>query len=251
MTSYFVAGASRGLGRELVNQLSQHSSTSIVYAGVRNPSAAPQNFSSDPKIHIVPLDVLLQSDVDAAVETVQKTTGSLDVLIFNAGAATGAFVAQCSTEQLQQMFDLNTVAPHRLIQAFLPLVRAGLQKKIVVMSSNAGSFSAIRPLARQGGPTGAYGVSKASLNFLVMLYAADLTPAEGILFASLDPGVVETTGARDWLNENPVLEETLKGAGLHPISAQESVAGVLKVVEGLTEERSGDFLSWKGDVLPY
>lgn len=251
MTSYLVAGAGRGIGRGLVDQLSQLSSTSIVYAGVRNPSAAPENFSSNPKIHIVQLDVLRPSDVDAAVETVRKTTGSLDVLIVNAGAGTGAFIAQCSTEQIQQMLDINTVAPHRLIQAFLPLVRAGVQKKIIVVGSSAGSFGLFRPVASEGFSMGAYGVSKASLHFMVMLYAAELTPAEGILFASVHPGDVDTTGARDFLNESPGLKEKLEESGRPLISVRESVEGVLKVVEGLTKERSGDLLAWNGDVLPY
>lgn len=251
MTSYLVAGASRSIGRELVDQLSQLSSTSIVYAGVRNPSAAPENFSSNPKIHIVQLDVLRQSDVDAAVEAVRKTTGSLDVLIVNAGAGTGAFIAQCSTEQIQQMLDINTVAPHRLIQAYLPLVRAGVQKKIIVVGSTAGSFGVLRPIAGEGFSSGAYGVSKASLHFMVMLYAAELTSAEGILFASVHPGEVDTTGARDFLSETPGFKEKLEESGRPLLSVQESVEGVLKVVEGLTRERSGDLLAWNGDVLPY
>lgn len=251
MTSYLIAGAGRGIGCEMVNQLSQLSSTSIVYAGVRNPSAAPENFSSDPKIHTVQLDVLSQSDVDAAVETVRKTTGSLDVLIINAGAGTGGFVSQCSIQQIQEMFDINTLAPHRLIQAFLPLVRAGVQKKIIALGSGAGSFGLFRPMAREGIPCGAYGISKASLHFMMMLYAAEMTPAEGILFATADPGFVGTTGALDWMNQSPGVKEKLEGKGLQMIPIQQSVEGILKVVGELTEERSGEILAWDGSILPY
>lgn len=251
MTTYLIAGAGRGIGCEIVNQLSQLSSTSLVYAGVRNPSTAPENFSSHPKIHTVQLDVTHQSDVDAAVETVRKTTGSLDVLIINAGAGTGAYVAQCSTEQIQEMLDVNTIAPHRLIQAFLPLVRAGVQKKIIAVGTSVGSFGLCRPMAREGLPSGAYGISKASLHFMVMLYAAELTPAEGILFASVHPGNVDTAGARDFINSIPGFLEKVKESGFVMISPRESVEGILKVVEGLTEERSGDLLAHTGEVLPY
>ncbi|MCJ1423021.1 hypothetical protein MMC29_000902 [Sticta canariensis] len=249
MTSYLVTGASRGIGSELVSQLSQQSSTSVVYAGVRNPSAAPETFSSNPKIHIIQLDVLRQSDVDAAAETIRKHTGSLDVLISNAGTGTGVFLAKCSTELIQENLEINTVAPHRLIQAFLPLVRAGVQKKIVAIGSDAGSFGLFRPLAQQGAVSGAYGISKASLHFMLMHYAAELTLAEGILFASVDPGVVDTTGARDFLNLSPGSLEKLEEGGFHMTSPQESAEGILKVVEGLTKERSGDFLVWNEGVL--
>ncbi|MCJ1464105.1 hypothetical protein MMC07_002718 [Pseudocyphellaria aurata] len=251
MTSYLIAGASRSIGCEMVNQLSKLSSTSIVYAGVRNPSAAPENFSSDPKIHTVQLDVLSQSDVDAAVETVQKTTGSIDVLIINAGAATGGYVSQCSNQQIQEMFDINTLAPHRLIQAFLPLVRAGVQKKIIAVGSSAGSFGVFRPIAREGVLSGAYGMSKASLHFMMMLYAAELTPNEGILFAAVNPGFVGTTGALDWMKQSQGAQEKLDSDGSHTVPVQQSVEGVLKVLEELTEERSGDLLEWDGSILPY
>lgn len=250
MTSYLVMGAGQGIGREFVNQLSQ---LSFVYAGVRNPSTTPENFSSDPKIHIVQLNVLRQPDVDAAVETVRKTTGSLDVLIINAGVGTGGYIAQCSTHQIQECLEVNTVAPHRLIQAFLPLVRIGVQKKIVALGTSVGSFSLIRALARQAAPSGAYGISKVALHFMMMLYAADLTPAKGILFAALDPGFVPTGGAQEFGKEfkGEGLAEKFEAIARPVISAQESVQGLLKVVEGLTAEKSGDLLAWNGDLVPY
>ena len=253
MTSYLVAGAGQGIGREFVNQLSQLSSTSVVYAGVRDLSTAPETFSSDPKIHIVQLDVLRQSDVDAAAETVRKTTGSLDVLIINAGIGTGGYIAQCSTQQIQECLEVNTVAPHRLIQAFLPLIRIGVQKKIVALGTSVGSFGLIRALVREAVPSGAYGISKAALHFLMMLYAADLTPAEGILFAALDPGVVPTSGAQEWGKQfkGEGMVEKFETIARPLISAEESVQGLLKVVEGLTAERSGDLLAWNGDLVPY
>ncbi|MCJ1269236.1 hypothetical protein MMC22_009126 [Lobaria immixta] len=166
MTSYLIAGAGRGIGREL-------------------------------------LDVLRQSDVDAATETVRKTTCSIDVLIFNPGVATGNFLAQCSMETVQEMLDLNSVGPHR---------------------------------RRRAEEDYRWAPALVALHFMVMLFAADLTPAEGILFASVDPEIFDTSGASRSLDETPGFREMLD-AGTSPhqmISARESVEGILKVVEGLT-----------------
>lgn len=61
------------------------------------------------QIHIFQLDVLRLSDVDAAAKTIPKLTASLEVLIPNVGAGTGGFLAQCSTEHIQENFEINTV----------------------------------------------------------------------------------------------------------------------------------------------
>lgn len=116
MPTYLVAGASRGIGLALIERFSTESSTSIVYAGIRTPETTPLLLKSDPNIYILKLDVMLQADVDVAVKVVETETGSLDVLIFNAGvASTHGTVIQSDIKDLQSVIDLNTVAPHRVI----------------------------------------------------------------------------------------------------------------------------------------
>ena len=251
MSSYLIAGASRGIGRELVIQLSQKPETSIVYAGVRSPDTAPSEFASNPKIHILKLDILSQTDVDEAVKSVQKTTGSLDVLIINAGANNNGFILKCSVEELQTMFDVNASAPHRVIQAFLPLIRQGQAKKIIAVGTAGGSFTVAQSFAKKHFPLGAYAVSKASLHFLLMLYAEELVD-EGIIAVSIHPGAVATEMAQEVIaREGPGLLEIFQKEGFQVLSATESAEGIIKVAGDLTKEKSGVLLSYDGSILPY
>lgn len=251
MPSYFVAGASRGIGLALVERLSAKPSTDIIYAGVRTPETAPSQLVSDSKIRILKLDVLSQADVDAAATAVEKEAGSLDVFIFNAGAANNGSVVKSDVDQLQAMVDINTVAPHRLIQAFLPLIRKGHVKKIIAIGTAAGSFGIARGLAQAGFPLGLYGVSKAGLHFLLMLYGAELA-SEGIVVASIHPGMVETDGARQVFERMGESAQTkIEQIGEKMLSTTESAEGIIQVIDDLTLERSGDLLGVDGSTLPF
>lgn len=193
-TSYFVTGASRGIGQELVTQLASKPDTSVVFAAVRNPSSASQELRSHPKIKVVKLDVISDDDTAAAVETVKASNdGALDVLILNAGAGTTTPMTQSPVAELREYIEVNAISTHRLVIAFLPLLRAGRRKEIIGIGTSSGSFGLSQPLAKQGFPLGAYGVSKAAMHFLVMLYAAELQ-REGFKCITFHPGVVDRKG---------------------------------------------------------
>lgn len=86
MTSYFVAGASRGIGLELARQLASASGTKIVFAGARQPASLEAVRSEFFKLESLQLDVNSDDDTRAAIDAISKTTGGkLDVLICNAG----------------------------------------------------------------------------------------------------------------------------------------------------------------------
>lgn len=251
MVSYLIAGASRGIGLALVERLSAQSTTSIIYAGVRNPDAASSQLVSDPKVRVIKFDVLSQADVDAATTAVETETGSLDVLIFNAGAATEKSTAHSSVADVQAMVDLNIVAPHRAFQAFLPLIRKGHAKKIIAIGTVAGSFALSQQFSKVGFPLSPYGVSKAGLHFLTLSYSNDLT-AEGIIVASIHPGVVDTEGARLALQHLP--EGTMakiKEMGVKMLTTTESADSIIKVINEIKPEKSGDLLDVDGSTLPF
>lgn len=253
MPSYLVAGASRGIGLALVEQLSAEPSTSIVYAGVRTPETAPSHFKSDPKIHTLKLDVLLQADVDAAVLAVEAETGSLDVLIFNAGAASNhGMLTQSDTKDLQSVVDLNTVAPHRVILAFLPLIRKGQLKKIIAVGSAAGTFGVAQHLVRAKFPVGPYGVSKAGMHFLMALYGAELA-SEGIAVASIHPGMVDTDGVRQLLKQmgGESARAMIEQMGVKILSTKDCADGIFRVITGMTLERSGLLLNIDGSTMRF
>jgi NAD(P)-dependent dehydrogenase (short-subunit alcohol dehydrogenase family) len=86
--SWFITGANRGIGFEIVKIAASQGYT--VFAGARNPanaSALNQLAAQYPDIHVVKLASGSASDAEAAATVVEHTTGSLDVIVANAGIA--------------------------------------------------------------------------------------------------------------------------------------------------------------------
>lgn len=142
MASYLVTGASRGIGLELTKQLLQlpASQANKVFALTRSEPSAPLrdllNKTPDRAVHIT-ASVDDSDSVQRAVKEVEaklKPQG-LDVLINNAGTTSFSpgGTKTATPEQLVHVFDVNVVGPQRVTAAFLPLLHAGRQKKVINM----------------------------------------------------------------------------------------------------------------------
>jgi NAD(P)-dependent dehydrogenase (short-subunit alcohol dehydrogenase family) len=86
-------------------------------------------------------------------------------------------------------FNANVVGVMKTISAFLPLIKAGSAKKIIVISSVMADPDLVRTFeVTYAAP---YSISKAAVNLLVAKYHAAYTK-EGILFIAISPGLVDT-----------------------------------------------------------
>lgn len=251
-TTYFGAGASRGIGLELTRKLASLSATDHVFAGVRNPSVASGEVFRSTKVTWFKLDVLSENDVNLAAKTIARATnGKLDTLIVNAGINIIDKIVDTSVQELRTTPETNTVAVHRLVQTCLPLLRRGASKKVVILGAASGTFSTANHLASHGMPAvGAYAVSKAATHMLNMLYGAELAK-DGILSLSVHPGVVMTGMAEQVMQSHPDIKEMTKQSGMKAITPAESAEGIVRVVEDLSSETSGKLMSWEGHVVPY
>ncbi|MBS2538172.1 SDR family NAD(P)-dependent oxidoreductase [Catenulispora sp. NF23] len=182
-----VTGANRGLGRETARQLLAAGHTVVIAA--RSEDAARDTAAAlGPGAVPVRLDVTSAQDIAAAAEQLRDRFGHLDVLVNNAAIhydtwqhAVGADLAV-----VREAAETNVFGPWQLIQALLPLLRAGSHQRIVNVSSGAGSLTEMT-----SGSTPAYSLTKAALNALTRMLAADLRP-EGILVNAVCPGWVAT-----------------------------------------------------------
>jgi NAD(P)-dependent dehydrogenase (short-subunit alcohol dehydrogenase family) len=178
-----VSGASRGIGREIARQLAADHGY-LVLAGARNPDSA--DIGAEYGITVVHLDVADQASVDRLRERISAEPGRLDALVNNAGiygSPTGA--ADYDFDEAHEVLEVNLFGAWRLAQAMLPLLRAGGHGRIVNVSSGAGQLS------EMGGGRAAYRVSKAGLNALTRVLAAD-ERGHGILVTTRCPGWVRT-----------------------------------------------------------
>jgi len=263
MPSYLITGASRGLGYNFVQHLAAIPGNTVIGLA-RNKNATLKRLEKDgiSNVSIVQGDITDRPSLKTAFAEISKlTNGSLDYLINNAALVSErtAFktLIDDDLEALEQdfmdSFRANVVGVANTINTFLPLIRAGKEKKIIVISTGMADVDLINkfsvPIAAP------YSVSKAATNALVAKYNAALGKSEGIMVLALSPGLVDTSEGK------PMTEEEIQGGqamgGMFqeyaphftgPISPSESVDMCLKVIESArVESHGGGFVSHFGN----
>ncbi len=232
MKRVFITGANRGIGLGLVRQSLQRGDR--VFAGCRSPeNTAELNRLQEQhgdRLLVLPLDVTSESAIASAVDTVQGFTDGLDILFNNAGVGGDKSpLGRLEASDFIDTYSVNAVAPMMIAQACLPLLRRGRRPVIANITSRMGSIA-----DNGSGGWYSYRASKAALNMLNASLALDLAD-QGIISVVLHPGWVRTD---------------MGGTGA-TLSVEQSVAGLLSVVDGLTPDDSGRFLAWDGEEIPW
>ena len=129
------------------------------------------------------LDVADDNSVRAAAARIDR----LDAVVNNAAILYDTWQrgVDADLDEVREAFETNVLGAWRVIQATLPLLRRGRSPRIVNVSSGAGA------LTDMGGGTPAYRTSKAALNALTRVLAAELR-SERILVNAVCPGWVAT-----------------------------------------------------------
>jgi NAD(P)-dependent dehydrogenase (short-subunit alcohol dehydrogenase family) len=215
MPSVLVTGAGRGIGLEFARQYAADGWD--VIATARAPARALEALG-------VRVEALDMRDF-AAVETFPDRLGGapLDLLIANAGVSAGPRIdSAAEAEDAVEALAVNAVAPTLLARRLLPNLADG---KMAAITSRMGSIA-----DSSGGYLG-YRASKAALN--AAWYG--LSREVRVPLVLLHPGWVKTD----------------MGGRSAPLDAAQSVAGMRRVIASLTPERSGAFLDYRGDPIPW
>jgi NAD(P)-dependent dehydrogenase (short-subunit alcohol dehydrogenase family) len=124
---------------------------------------------------------------DDSVRAATADLGRLDVLVNNAAILYDTWQRGVDADlgEVREAFETNVLGAWRVAQAVLPLLRRSPAGRIVNVSSGAGA------LHDMGGGTPAYRTSKAALNALTRILAAELRH-DRILVNSACPGWVAT-----------------------------------------------------------
>ena len=191
------SGASRGLGREAARQLAERGFELVIAA--RNQERLREAADDIARsTGVVPLALAADvTDADAVArlrDAVEERFGRADVLVNNAGVLLGprdfaqpaaASVLRADPDEVAATLTVNAIGPLRMIQAFAPLMRRQRWGRIVNVSSEMGQ------LAAMGGGWPGYRLSKAALNALTRIVAAELQ-GSGIKVNSVCPGWCRT-----------------------------------------------------------
>lgn len=180
--TWFVTGASRGLGREIVRAALDAGHR--VVAAARNPeqvtAATPDE---QERLLAVPLDITDAEAAHAAVDAAITRFGRIDVLVNNAGRGLLGAVEEITDTEARAVFDTNVFGTLTVTRAVLPVLRAQ-RSGTVVMISSVGGFT-------QGPGWGVYGATKAAMEGFSESLAAELAPI-GIDLVIVEPGIFRT-----------------------------------------------------------
>lgn len=180
-----LTGASRGVGFETVKLFSREGAEII---GVARDGARLAALASEyPGFQGLAGDITDRSLGARVADAVKARWGAFDVLLNNAAIQeyNAGFHAE-PLDALERNLTTNVLSAHWLIHALLPLLGAGVEPRIVNVSSGAGKLSAVKDEPSMP----AYRLSKLLLNGLTLAYAGDLKGK--IAVNSLDPGWLKT-----------------------------------------------------------
>jgi short-subunit dehydrogenase len=166
MSTVVITGASMGIGRAMARAWAGRGVTLVLAARTEGAleEVAREVEAAGGRAVVVAGDVTVEADRDALVARAAET-GSLDVLVNNAGRGFYAPFPDVDLDALRSLFELNVVAPLRLSQLALPHLERS-RGTIVMMSSVAGLVAAPNYAA--------YAASKFALEAIAMSMRAEL-----------------------------------------------------------------------------
>ena len=175
--TYWLIGASEGLGRAIAEQLSEEGAQVILSA--RNGERLASLCSALPGTRVLILDV---TDTDA-VRAAAKSVGRIDGVIYNAGAYDPMPATDWDSRAALQMADVNFMGAMRVLGEVTPTFVAQGHGDITLIGSLAG----YRGLPKAIG----YGASKAALVSLAETMRHDLKDS-GVTVRLINPGFIKT-----------------------------------------------------------
>jgi NAD(P)-dependent dehydrogenase (short-subunit alcohol dehydrogenase family) len=227
-----ITGANRGIGLEFARQY--RDSGHYVFATCRNPDTATELqdlFQGRNTGSIHALDIANTNQIRSLAD--ELLGQPLDIIVSNAGIY-GPSNTDIGSEDMDddiwiQALKTNAIGPFRLLEAFLPHLKKGQDKKIAFITSRMGS------IGDNGYGRGyVYRSSKAAMNAIGRSVAIDLEK-EDIHSLLLHPGFVKT----DMTNHNGT------------VMANDSVLAMRRLIEQLDHDTNGKFLHMDGSELPW
>lgn len=182
-----VTGASRGIGAAVAVELAKSGAHIVLTArtigGLEQTDDAIRQIGG--KATLIPLDLLKADDIDKLGPAIFEHFGRLDMFVGNAGMlSTLGPVATSDPKEWTKVMDTNVNANFRLIRTLHPLLNASPAGRAVFVSTG-------EQVVKGRAYWGSYSVSKAALESLAQVYAAETVNTK-LRVNIIDPGAVRT-----------------------------------------------------------
>ncbi|XP_069821397.1 C-signal-like [Dendropsophus ebraccatus] len=247
-----ITGCNRGIGYELLQQLvEQQNPPKQIFATCRDPSSSQNKKLNDfaakhPNVVVLKLESTDANSIKEAAKEVGKhlNGAGLNLLINNAGIMPESTLDSADSDDFMNVYSTNVVGPFLVAKELLPFLKKAAEENsqkplscsksaIINVSTRLGSIANVSESYKDY-PVLSYRCSKAALNMLTQCQSQGYKK-DGILCTALHPGWVQTDLG-----------------GCHaPLTVEQSVQGILKVLDSLSEKHSGILIGWDGNVIPW
>ena len=136
----WVVGASSGIGKGLVNELSKRGSKLIISARRTELLQAIADVHSETEIKVLPADLEQHDELPAIAQKAWSIFGGLDYVFLNAGMSVRDLVSETMTEAERKVMDINFWGPVIITKELLPQFIKSNEAHIVVTSSLSGKY---------------------------------------------------------------------------------------------------------------
>lgn len=181
-----VTGANRGIGLAIAKTFAAQGA--CVLACMRQVSdEALAEISQDVgpgQVQVVELDLADESSIKAAIKEIAKLSGNrIDVLVNNAGTASGGLFQMTPMDEIRRVFEVNFFGQIQLTQGLSRLMTRRRAGSIINIASTSADIADPGTLA--------YGCSKSALTRAARSMATELG-AFGVRVNAISPGVTRT-----------------------------------------------------------
>lgn len=182
-----ITGASRGIGAAVAKAHAKAGAHVVLIA--RNKSAL-EKVDDEIRINggsatLMPMDLMNLDNLDKLGEVLYERFGKLDIFVGNAGLlGTLGPLAQISSREFQHVMDTNLSANFKLIKTLDPLLKESETGRVVFVSTGA-------EVVKGRAYWGTYSISKAALETMAMVYAAE-NEKTNLRVNIINPGGVRT-----------------------------------------------------------
>ncbi len=227
-----ITGANRGLGLALTEKLLADGQS--IHAINRQVSRDLLELKKKypGSLQLYSGDVSDESSIRQALEAIASRTGSLDIILNNAGVnleRSGPLLEQVDFSIYLPTYQVNAIGPLMVAKYALPLLRLGTKKLIVNFSSEAGSIGASWRTSDYS-----YCMSKAALNMASRIMQNALKE-DGIKVLALNPG---------WFSSD-------MGGANAPITPSDAAEQIVKLVINTFGLDGPIFIAPNGDALEW